>query len=328
MSGLEPEHSAEERAIAIKHQAATWLERRDRSDWFEDDQRELDAWLGASTANFLAYQRVAMAWGRAERLVALEPHEFQPASAGKPASDRSFFIRAAALVATLTLFALVGASYVLLPKVETYSTTIGGHQTIALADGSVVELNTDTVFRADLGLTHRTGWLEKGEAYFSIAHDANRPFVVTAGSHKITVLGTKFSIRKDSDRLEVALVDGRVWFSADNGAPSQSALMTPGDVLVATAIGVSVTKETRKRIGDDLAWRSGILVFRDTPLAEAAQQYNRYNREKITIRDPFAAAHRISGALPATNTQEFAHIAQKFFGLHVKRDGDEIVISR
>ena len=217
---------------------------------------------------------------------------------------------------------------VLLPKVETYSTPVGGHQAIMLADGSVVELNTNTVFRADLGFTHRSGRLEKGEAYFSIAHDANRPFVVTAGSHKITVLGTKFSVRRDSDKLEVALIDGRVWFSAENGAPSQSALMTPGDVLVATATGLSVTKETRKSIGDELAWRSGILIFRDTPLAEAAQQYNRYNRKKIVIGDPFAAAHRISGALPANNMEEFAHIARKFFGLHVKRDGDEIVISR
>lgn len=328
MSRLEPERTAEERAIAIKHQAAAWLEQRDRTEWSEQDQQELDYWLGTSTANFLAYQRVAMAWGRAERLIALEPHEFQPTSVGKPTSGRSFFIRAAALVATLTLFALGGAAYVLLPKIETYSTPVGGHETIRLADGSIVELNTDTVFRADLGLTHRTGSLEKGEAYFSIAHDANRPFVVTAGSHKITVLGTRFSIRKDTDKLEVALVDGRVWFSADDGAPSQSALMMPGDVLVATATGVSVTKEPRKEISDELAWRSGIIVFHNTPLAEAAKQYNRYNHEKIVIGDSFAAAHEISGALPADNTQEFAHIAQKFFGLQVKRNGGEIVISR
>ena len=328
MSGIGPDTGAAERAVAIKHQAAAWLERRDRADWSEQDQDELDSWLGAATANFLAYQRVAMAWGRAERLVALEPREFHPASVDKPVSGRSFFMRAAALVATMTLFALGGAAYVLWPKVETYSTPVGGHQTITLADGSVVELNTDTVFRADLGLTHRTGSLEKGEAYFSIAHDANRPFVVTAGNHKITVLGTKFSVRKDSGKLEVALVDGRVWFSADNGAPSQSALMTPGDVLVATATGISVIREPRKRISDELAWRSGIIVFHNTPLAEAAKQYNRYNREKIVIGDSFAAAHEISGALPADNTQEFAHIAQKFFGLHVKRNGEEIVISR
>jgi len=328
MSGIGPNPGAAERAISIKHQAAAWLERRDRADWSEQDQHELDSWLGTSTANFLAYQRVAMAWGRAERLVALEPREFQPASANKPASGRSFFMRAVALVATLTFFALGGAAYVLLPKVETYSTPVGGHRTITLADGSVVELNTDTVFRADLGLTHRTGSLEKGEAYFSIAHDASRPFVVTVGNHKITVLGTKFSVRKESDKLQVALVDGRVWFSSDNGAASQSALMTPGDVLVATATGISVSREPPKRISDELAWRSGIIMFHNTPLAEAAKQYNRYNREQIVIGDSFTAAHQISGALPADNTQEFARIAQKFFGLHVKRSGDEVVISR
>jgi transmembrane sensor len=269
-----------------------------------------------------------MAWGRAERLVALERHEFQPTNAAGRSSGRSFFMRAAVLVATLALFTLGSAAYFALPDVQTYSTPVGGHEAVTLADGSVVELNTDTVFRADLGLTHRSAWLEKGEAYFSIEHDANRPFVVTAGHHKITVLGTKFSVRKDSEKLEVALVDGRVWFSEDDGRPARSALMTPGDVLVATADGISVTRETRKKIGDELAWRSGVIVFRNTPLAEAAKQYNRYNREKIVIGDSFAAAHQITGALPADNTQEFAHIAQKFFGLHVKRNGDEIVISR
>lgn len=118
MSGLEPEHNADARAAAIKHQAAVWLERRDRADWSEQDQCELDAWLGASTANFLAYQRVARAWGRAERLVALEPHEFQSAGAVRSTSGRSFFMRAAALVATLALFTLGSAAYVLMPKVR------------------------------------------------------------------------------------------------------------------------------------------------------------------------------------------------------------------
>ncbi len=317
-----------EHAVAIKRQAAAWLERSDRADWSEDDQSELNAWLGASTANFLAYQRVAMAWGRAERLVALEPNGFQPIGIAKPPAGHSGSLRAIALVATLALFALGSSAYLMMPDSQTYTTPVGGHQAVTLADGSVVELNTDSVFRADLGFTHRSGWLKKGEAYFSIAHDANRPFVVTAGDHKITVLGTKFSVRKEVGKLEVTLVDGRVWFSTENGAPSQSVLMAPGDVLVATAAGISIKKETRKGLADELAWRSGILVFHNTPLAEAAQQYNRYNREKIVIGDSFAAAHQISGALPAHNTQEFAHIAQRLFGLQVKKTEGEIVISR
>jgi len=328
MSGAGANTHSKVRALTTKALAAEWLERRDRADWSEDDQHELDAWLEESNANFLAYHRVAAAWKRAERLIALEPRESQPTSTSARSYLRSALMRAAILVATVVLFASTGAALLLFPHEHTFSTPIGGHRTVILADGSSIELNTDTVFHADLGGTHRSGWLERGEAYFDIAHDARRPFVVTAGLHKITVLGTKFLIRDEPDRLEVALLDGRVSFASGSGTSVQSALLAPGDVLVATADGVAITKETRRQLSGELGWRSGVLVFRNTPLAEAARQYNRYNREKIVIADVSAAQLMISGALPATNTQEFLHIVQKFFGLRVTSYGDEIVISR
>ncbi len=328
MSGANENASPAVRALATKVRAAAWLERRDRVDWTDQDQRDLDAWLDESTANFLAFQRVATAWGRAERLVALEPRKFQPATSSTSGPNRSFWMRTIALVATVCLFVIGGAVFLLLPDKHTFTTPVGGHEIVKLADGSSIELNTDTVFHTDMGVTHRSGWLEKGEAYFSIAHDTGRPFVITAGQHKITVLGTKFLVRNEPNHLEVALFDGRVWFDAENGMSSQSALLMPGDILVASARSVSITKASRKVLSGELSWRSGVLVFRNTPLAEAAHQYNRYNREKIIIGDAEAAQLMISGALPTTNTQEFVHIAQKFFGLRVKHNGDGIVISR
>jgi transmembrane sensor len=328
MSGASETQRSQVRALTTKALAAEWLERRDRINWSEDDQREFDNWLEQSTANFLAYHRIAAAWGRAERLVALEPREFQPASTDTQSFVRSAPRRAAILVATILLFVSAGIALLLLPNEYTFSTPIGGRQTVTLADGSSVELNTDTVLHVRLGIVQRSGWLERGEAYFDIAHDARRPFVVTAGRHKITVLGTKFLIREEAGRLEVAMLDGRVSFASGENTSVQSALLTPGDVLVATADGIAVTKETHRQLAGELGWRTGILVFRNTPLIDAARQYNRYNREKIVIADTSAAELTISGALPATDTQEFIHIAKKFFGLRIKNYGDEIVISR
>lgn len=328
MSGAGVNAHPKVRALTTKALAAEWLERRDRADWSENAQHELDTWLDESTANFLAYHRVATAWGRAERLVALEPRQFQPASTDDRSLVRSTLLRAAVLVAAVALIVSVGAGLSLLPDKHTFSTSIGGRQIVRLADGSSVELNTDTVFHTDLGISHRSGWLEKGEAYFDIAHDAGRPFVLTAGHQKITVLGTKFLVRDEPSRLEVAMLDGRVWFESGGDPSARSAVLASGDVLVATADSIAITRETHRQLSGELGWRSGLLVFRNTPLAEAARQYNRYNRQKILVADTSAAKLMISGALPATDTQEFLHIAQKFFGLRVKNYGDEVVISR
>ena len=93
MSGIGASPRTDERAAAIKRQAAEWLERSDRPDWSKDDQRELDAWLSASTVNFLAYQRVAMAWGRAERLVALErQYDVLQKQASRPAATTAVLL--------------------------------------------------------------------------------------------------------------------------------------------------------------------------------------------------------------------------------------------
>jgi len=316
-------------AKAIKTQAAAWLERRDRADWSDADQAELDAWLAESTENYLFYHRVASAWARSQRLVVLRHPRPLSLKENTQSKLRPLLVTAVAISAAVAVLAVAGTLLFPSSARHTFVTPIGGHEIITLKDGSSIELNTDTVVRTDIGSDHRTAFIEKGEAFFNIAHDAGHPFTVTANNNKITVLGTKFSVRDEPDRVEVKLVDGKVWFTSDNGkTAARSALMTPGDVLVATATSLSVAKRTPAALANDLGWRRGLLVFHHSTLADAASEYNRYNTQKIVVADAAAARLTLSGSLPATDTREFLTIAEKFFGLHVQKYGGEIVISR
>ena len=313
-------------AIDIKREAGEWLERRDRAGWTEADQRELDAWLAASPAHLLAYHRVAQAWKEAERLIALR----------RPAADRSRFgaLRAtsvkiaAGVVAAAALVA--GSTYYLnQPEGRLFKTAVGEHEIITLRDGSHIELNTDTAVNVDLSSGRRTASLEKGEAYFEIAHDASRPFTVKVGDHRITVLGTKFRVLDAPGKVEVALLDGRIWFDTEASRKrGQSALMSPGQVLVATAKGISVTSEPVRALANDLSWRDGLLIFRHTSLAQAAREYNRYNARKIVIADAAAGKLTISGVLPTNDLNAFTHMVKTFFDLRVDDEGKQIVITR
>lgn len=316
-------------AKAIKAQAAAWLERRDRADWSERDQAELDSWLAESTENYLFYHRVESAWARSQRLVVLRHSGQQANTERTKAWRRPVLATAAAAFAILAVLGAGGALLFLSPEKHTFATPVGGHEIVTLKDGSSIELNTDTVVRTDIGVDHRLAFIEKGEAYFKIAHDAGHPFIVTADNSKITVLGTKFSVRDEPNRVEVKLIDGKVWFTSDNGkSPAKSALMTPGDIVVATADTLSVEKRAPAALADELSWRRGLLVFHHASLADAASEYNRYSERKIIIADAAAARMTVSGSLPANDAREFLVIAKKFFGLRVQTYGDEVVISR
>jgi len=316
----------------VKALAASWIERRDRTDWSKRDQAALDAWLAESVAHFLAYHRMANAWTRADRLAALRRPTSLPPLPRTGAGNRSFVVRTAAVILALTVLG-GGALFLTRPKDHTFATPIGGHKIVTLADGSSVELNTDTVIRTNLSANHRVAVLEKGEAYFQIAHDAAHPFKIAVGSRQIIVLGTKFSVRKDQDAIRVALFDGRVRFSSTIADPNlssspPSAVLRPGDVLVATAKALSITHKAKAELERSLDWRRGLLVFNHTPLSDVASEYNRYNQQKIVIADMASARLKMSGTMPTNDIAEFTSIARKVFGLQVRSNEDEVVISR
>jgi transmembrane sensor len=313
-------------AAGINARAAAWLERRDGEDWNAEDQIALDAWLAESRAHVAAYWRLKAAWGHASRLVALKPSDLE-----EPRTRRISPIlqKAAGGVAAAALLAVAGALYLNAPRTQTYATTLGGHETLRLADGSRIELNTDTVLRLVDGPRGRKAWLDHGEAYFEIKHDAAHPFVLTAADHRVTDIGTKFVVRQDGGQLKVSLVEGRVRFESDSRWDRTGpALLAPGDVAVATATSMSVTKEPTQKLASEFGWRRGVLVFKYTSLADAAAEFNRYNPQKLIVADRAAARLTIVGTFGTTDVSAFVAAAKSLFGLRMKQGDEETVISR
>lgn len=313
-------------ATEADHRAAEWLQKRRFWNWTDEDQAALDAWLSQSPAHLAAFWRLDAAWERTERLAAIAPamREQKTEAGGK--FRWSLFASLAASV----LAVLVGAGayfHYSQPAEKIFTTPVGGREIVTLADGSQIELNTNTELRARVEGGVRTVALVKGEAYFHIRHDPSRPFVVTAENGRVLDLGTRFVVRKDAERLDVALLDGSVRFepAQANRAPE---VLKPGEVVHATSDTLSVAQEPVKLLERDLSWRNGMLVFDHASVAAAVKEFNRYNDEKLVVAGDGAGALTFSSAFPINGTQAFVRLAQKTLGLHVERRGGSIVISR
>jgi transmembrane sensor len=312
-------------AAEIEERAADFLQRRRFWKWHEKDQLELDDWLTLSLAHRAAFWRLEAGLDRADRLTAFR----HPIQQKGPASTNLALIKGAAAFIALVAIALGTALFIFRPHEKTYATAIGGHEIVTLGDGSKIELNTNTVIHADVDENHRTASIEKGEAYFQISHDESKPFVVTANGRSITVLGTKFSVRAEAGRTEVALFEGRVWLGAGHGPKSaQATLLTPGDVVVATASSTLVTRKSVRDLSKQLGWRRGVLVFSNTTLSDAASEFNRYNRRKIVIAGQEAGQLRVGGTFPSNDADDFTRLVQSVLKLHVDRHSNTTVISR
>src|SRR5690606_8994575 len=202
----------------IEQRAAEWLSRREQPGWTSADQAALEAWLDADTAHKLAFWRLEHGWAKADRLAALRggmPLQDAPARPRARRARHAWLPAAAtAALALAAVFSLGRFGGWPPPAQARYETPVGGHQSLPLRDGSRMELNTDTRVRAAVTASAREVWLDRGEAYFEVRHDAQRPFVVWAGERKITVLGTRFSVRRDGDKIRVAVAEGRVEIAA------------------------------------------------------------------------------------------------------------------
>ncbi len=317
-------------ATDVETRAAAWLiKHREHEDWSEADQAALDAWLAESWAHSAAYWRIKAAWNYADRINMLP----QPTlMSGLHEIAGRLFPAILKVAAGLVVIAALGAGALMLrskPEERTYATLVGGHETVAFADGTKIELNTDTVIRARMTTAERTVWLDRGEAYFAVRHDPAHPFIVYAGNRRITDLGTHFVVRHDIGRTEVAVTQGRVRFDAPAaGKPSQVTMLTPGDVATATGSAMSLTHRTSDELSNELSWMHGVLIFKHTALGDAVAEFNRYSQTKLVIADPVVAALEIRGTFRTRDAELFARVVRDALKLHVENDGAEIVISR
>ncbi len=319
----------EEEEDAISTRAADFLARQRFGAWSEADWAGLDAWLAESVLHEVAWLRlqgVAACTDRLSALDALERKQVAPGVGGKFRYRR--FVLPLLAAASIALAAIWGGPFVaslLKPPDRVDSTDVGGRTLLSFSDHTQIELDTNTAVRLRMTTAERTVWLEKGEAWFHVAHDAAHPFAVIVGKHRITDLGTEFLVRRNADNVDVTLLKGRAAISTEG---LQTATLVPGEEASATPTALSVTRKSPQELADELAWRRGVLVFRDTRLADAVREINRYSMVKLVIADPSIADLRFNGEVEDSDLDDFlnfAHIAMK---LRTDRQGNSILLSR
>ena len=317
-------------AKTVEAQAVEWLIARDEpQSWTEGKQAEFDAWLAASPAHQTAFWRVEASWMRTELFADLRPFGFganrirQQQKRPRPA-----VLRIAAVVGLVSVLGVGSALYFQQPKTQTFSTPIGGHKIVTLLDGSQIELNTNTVIEIGVGEKQRTVKLVQGEAFFQVHHDPQHIFTVTAAGHRVTDLGTKFVIRAHDRNLQVTLLEGSASLEPDGAGRGEPLILKPGDVAVATGRSVTLERKAPARLIEDIAWRKGLLIFDNTSLADAAQEFNRYNAEKIVIANLGGKQFKLNGAIRINDREEFARLARNLFGLKVEERNNQTFIRR
>jgi len=316
-------------ASAVKAAAAHWFERRNFWPVSAQDEADFAAWLNASLAHRAAYVRLEAAWKRSERLGVFKKSA-RPQAPLAPRRNLRLWFSSAAVAATFAVALVAINPFAPAPDadIQTFATAIGGHETLALSDGTKIELNTNSQLRTRITATERKVWLDRGEAYFKVTHNAKRPFIVVAGNHKVTDLGTTFYVRRESAKIRVGLVEGRAQVDALNAKTSvPSVQMMPGDVVIASANRIETEKKSITALATDLGWRSGLLIFKHSTLAEAAVQFNRYNSEKLVIA-PAAADLKIGGTFKANSIADFAEVARVVLGVHIAHTTEHTIISR
>ncbi|MFZ0268342.1 FecR family protein [Caulobacter sp.] len=297
-------------------EAALWLVRDKGQDDAKADPGRA-RWMAEDPVHASAYARALSVW---DDLGQVAP-DWKSDRAGPGLRIRVRELAMACLVVcacALGLFAHL--------RDPNYATRVGEQRTVQLDDGTRVTLNTDTriVVRYDRDERHIR--LDRGEAYFDVAHNAARPFFVDAGHDYVRALGTVFIVRNDQPKLEVTLLAGAVQVgSRDAEAGRPAVILAPGDRL--RRDGQTQGQLDRPSLDTVTAWRQGELVLENTPLSVAVGEMNRYSRRPIQVSAADAADVRLSGVFKTGDSDAFVATLAALYGFKLDKRPDALVLS-
>jgi len=314
---------------AAEEQAALWAARLDGSVLSAADRIALDAWLAGAPAHrallsqFCQFsadleQQLPLIAGIKEQSAGFNP---TPGTA-QPLPWLRWPLMAGA---TLTAAAAVALVFWLArpqPQLENIATSVAQRQTLALADGTRVELNAQTSLQIEIGRQERRVRLASGEAFFAVSKDAARPFIVETPAGSVRVTGTRFNVRAETATLlEVTVAEGSVQVRpGDTGGSAVAPVsLTAGDRFTAGVAGVARQTLSAAALDDALAWRQGQIVFHDVPLSEALARFARYHGRGITATAD-AAELRVGARYSLDDLDGFFAALEDALPVHVTRN--------
>src|SRR5947208_950718 len=258
---------------------------------------------------------------------AIRPRRCAPRYGGPTGSGRWDLALAAPVVAAVMA---AGAAWWLerdarsvaqAPAMREYATPRGRRAVLRLLDGTEITLNADSKLRAPVTFAarQRDVYLE-GEAYFSVVHNAARPFVVHTGSGAIRDIGTRFGVHAygDAERERVAVVEGAVALA---GTPLRA-----GQVATLSRTG-TIRVLRNARVIDEVAWTRGRLVFTNVPLEEAAERLGRWYDLDVRVIDPALARRPVTGSYGDEPVAQVLTLITAAVGARYEWQGRSVTIS-
>lgn len=314
--------------VSIDKQAATWFSRHANGQLSAAERAELDRWLAADRAHARAFADMELIWADFDQLprpaLQLAPVVLQP---------RKRWLPSRALAASLVLFcATLGMSANWLSSQPSQELSLfsapGEQRQVELADGSRIDLNVDTRLHVRLYDDHREVELLQGEAFFAVAPDAARPFEVIAGEGSVRVVGTRFSVRRSSEHLAVAVESGKVAVQPQAGE-ARRAMLEAGDGLDFDYASGTL-RAMRLGTEEIASWRRGQLIFRDRPLAQLLDELSRYRKAPVGLADAALAERRVSGSVNIARPDAFLAALPQLLPVQVEHlaDGTALIHSR
>ncbi|MDB5455786.1 MAG: anti-sigma factor [Caulobacter sp.] len=323
----------------IDQAASTWTARLDRGPLPPEGDEAFLAWLSGDPRRKGALLRARALAMMSESAQALGP-SFDPIAFEAPKrsplaslSRRQALAWTGSAVAAASLLALgVG-----MPAAGAVIGTERGEVRLApLKDGSTVLLNTETKIRVRYSKGERFVTLLKGEAYFSVARDEKRPFIVEVNGHRLRAVQAGFRVRKlDEAPVDVLVNEGQVDVAALNQPAFASTVSLKANTrltLSDSANGRSAADRPRpiapEAVTRELAWREGKLAFEGESLQQAADTFTRYSDTRIQIRDAGLAREPVTGLFAANDPVGFSRAVARVFAAKLEQDGDNLVLTR
>ena len=287
----------------IAETAIDWLVRLQGEAVTERDWLDFDVWLTASPAHARAYDAV-LAF---DHQLALDAGSAKTQSLAAPLDAKVIPLRPARRVWMWSAGAAIAAAFVagaiLLPRSGlgahevTYVTGVGEHRTIALEDGSRIEMNAASRMTVRFERHARRVELGDAQAFFDVAKDPSRPFEISAGDTQVRVVGTQFDVRHRDGQVAVNVQRGLVEVRPDlphGAAPFQ---LRPGQGLSHREGRVADARLSTVAVEEVAGWRQGRLIYRDEPLSQIAGDLNRLFPRPVKLGDSEVANLRLSGVL-------------------------------
>jgi transmembrane sensor len=311
----------------IDHEAFDWVARKFARGLSDAESGQFDAWYAADSRHAGAYAR-AMAIYNAINLAtvpqSLAPDLAQPVGRHASARRRVMFgALAAGLVATVGTL-----SFSVLREDKVLSTAKGEFRKVPLQDKSIATINSASRIEVAFTAQQRRINLQQGEAWFEVAKDKSKPFIVEAGDARVRAVGTAFAVRRYADGTEVLVTEGTVEVWSKDGT-AQRRQLTAGEraFLANDASPIAITRQPAE-VNRKLAWREGKLMLKNQTLSDAVADFNRYSSKTIVIADASLGSKRLFGQYMLDAPELFARDVSTVLAVPISITADTIFIGQ